>query len=588
MRKITFDTSSIATIAGLALVCAAACNNLVGLSDLAVAENAGGGGSSSATDGGKSSTSSTAGASSGNGGTEQGPSHGGDAPAGDAGAGGADDPIVIVGECTTNQQCIDKASADSPGAGGENGGVVPAVCIMPEGRCERLLSEDCDSVTGDYTSDRAIVIGSLFSTKGAQGATNLPRQQAAALAVEQINAIGGVPSGATAANARPLVMVSCDESTNLVRAAEHLVKDLGVPAIVGPNTSQDTLDVSSKVTVPGGTVVITPTAVASSITALKDTDLTWLMVPSDVQRAPLMISQINVIEEQLKAERSVSTIKLGIVFRNDALGVGTRTSLNDLVLNGKGLSDPINLGQHVSIDAYNAADADQQAIVSKYVELAPDIIVLAGTAEAITKVMVPLEAQWDTDNERPYYVLIDSTKVPELITAVTNNDDLRARVRGTGITPGPAGKNSPAEAYNGFKIDYDVRYAGGNATISGMGPAHDAAYAIGLALAATSDKPVSGKSIAAGLRKLAGGPAKFTTLATNLLPAFQKLTGGDAITAVGSFGVLDWDENGAVKGGVLEMWCIGGTSAKPAYQSSGLLFDIMSQQESGTYTQCGM
>jgi hypothetical protein len=201
--------------------------------------------------------------------------------------------------------------------------------------------------------------------------------------------------------------------------------------------------------------------------------------------------------------------------------------------------------------------------------------------------MVPLEAAW-TAPERPHYVLIDSTKVPELIMAATDNDDLRARVRGTGITPGPAGKNTPAEAYKGFTIDYDVRFEGGNSTISGMGPAHDAAYAIGLALAATSDQPVSGKAIAQGLRKLAGGPTKLTTLGTNLLAAFQKLTSGAGITAVGSFGVLDWDMNGAVKGGTLEMWCIGGTSAKPAYQSSGLLFDIMTQEESGTYTQCGM
>jgi hypothetical protein len=177
--------------------------------------------------------------------------------------------------------------------------------------------------------------------------------------------------------------------------------------------------------------------------------------------------------------------------------------------------------------------------------------------------------------------------VPELLTAVTNNEDLRRRVRGTGITPGPSGSNTPAEAFNGFKIDYDVRYPGSTSTISGMGPAHDAAYAIGLALAATKDQPVSGASVAAGLRKLASGTNKLTTLGTNLLPAFQKLTNGIGITAVGSFGVLDWDANGAVKGGTLEMWCIGGTPEKPAYQSSGLNFDIMSQQESGTYKQCG-
>lgn len=580
MRTRTLNTIALSAIASLTLFSAGACNNLVGLNDFSVAESSAGGTSSAPPEGGTNSTV---------GGTSNTTSGGGNVSAageasveGEAGAGG--EGPVFVGECATNQECTDKASAEAKGIADANG-VVAAVCILPEGRCAQLLSEDCDTITGEYTNDRAIVLGSLFSTKGAQAATNLQRQQAAALAIEQINAVGGVPSGDTP---RPLVMVSCDESTNLVRAAEHLVKDLGVPAIVGPNTSQDTLDVSSKVTVPGGTVVITPTAVASSITALNDKDLTWLMVPSDVQRAPLMKSQINALEAQLKEEREVSTIKLGIVFRNDALGVGTRTSLNELVLNGKGLTDSINLGNHVEIDGYDVSEPDQKKIVAKYLEFAPDIVVLAGTAEAITQVMVPLEAGWEQGTPRPYYLLIDSTKVPELITAVTDNDDLRARVRGTGITPGPAGKNTPAEAYNGFKIDYGVRYSGGNSTISGMGPAHDAAYAIGLALAATADQPVSGRSIAAGLRKLASGPTKLTTLGTNLLAAFQKLSSGAGITAIGTFGVLDWDDDGAVKGGTLEMWCIGGTSAKPAYQSSGLLFDIMSQAESGTYTPCGM
>lgn len=565
MRTLTRNNGAL--LAALFTLTALACNSLVGLDDLAVSEGSQGGSDTST--GGTSAGTST--------------SNGGDNGGTSAAVAGAGGEAPYVGECMTNEECTTQAAAELTGAGGDASELAASVCIKPEGRCAQLLSEDCTSFTGDYLDDRAIILGSLFSTKGAQAATNVPREQAAALAIEQINAVGGVP--ASDDEHRPLVMVHCDESTNLVRAAEHLVNDLGVPAIVGPNTSQDTLDVSTKVTVSAGVVVITPTAVASSIVSLNDKDLTWLMVPSDVQRAPLMISQIGVLETELKAERALTNVKLGIVFRSDALGIGTRTSLNELVLNGKGLTDTINLGNHVEIDGYEGAAADQSALVSKYVGFAPDIIVLAGTAEAVSKFMVPLESAW-TAEQRPHYILIDSTKVPELITAATNNDDLRGRVRGTGITPGPAGKDTPSEAYNGFKIDYEVRYPGGNPTISGMGPAHDAAYAIGLALAATRDEPVSGKSVAKGLRMLASGPTKVTTLGTNLLSAFQKLTAGTGITAVGSFGVLDWDENGAVKGGVLEMWCIGGTAAKPAYASSGLIFDIMSQLPSGTYTPC--
>jgi len=561
---------------------AAGCNSIVGLDKISIdasepANSAGASGSHA--NGGVDSSGGTANSASGsaNGGTGATV----EAQGGEAGMG------EKPGDCTTNQECTDRASIGVTGAAGAGANTVAAVCVKNAGpaHCETLLSDDCNLITGDYTNDSAIIVGSLFSTKGTTAPTNLPRQQSAELAIEQINAAGGVPSGSTSANPRPLVMVSCDESTNLVRAAGHLVNDLHVPAIVGPNTSQDTLDVSTKVTVPGGTVVMSPTGVASSIAALTDNDLTWLMVPSDVQRAPLMISQINALESALKDQRDVSTIKLGVVFRNDALGIGTRTSLNDLVLNGKPLSDSLNLGNNVQIDPYNGSDTNETAIVTKYVTFAPDIIVLAGTAEAITKVMVPLEAAWTAPN-RPSYVLIDSTKVPELLTAVTNNDDLRSRVRGTGITPGPTAKNTPGETFNGFVIDYGVRFPGSTATISGMGPSHDAAYAIGLALAATTDEPVSGKSVAKGLRRLAGGTTVLEATGTNVLAAFQKLAAGEQVTEVGTFTMLDWDQNGAVKGGTLEMWCIGGPTAKPAYASSGLTFDLKTQTQSGTYVQC--
>ena len=601
------------TITGLFLL-VAGCNSIVGLDKISIdatarSNSAGASGTHTGGTGdpagGDSSIAGSAGGTGGTGGTGGGMANGGTTVGGTAstpagGEGGA--PDVPMGDCTTNQECTDRASAAAPasagsggtgggagsggaGSGGAGSGVVAAVCVKQGlSHCVSLLSDDCNQITGDYLNNDAIILGSLFSTKGTTAATNLPRQHSAELAIEQINAAGGVPHGTTSSNARPLVMVSCDESTNLVRAAGHLVNDLQVPAIVGPNTSQDTLDVSTKVTVPGGTVVMSPTGVASSIAALTDNDLTWLMVPSDVQRAPLMISQINTLEQSLKTARSKSIIKLGVVFRNDALGIGTRTSLNDLMLNGKPLADALNLGQNVQIDPYNSADTDEQAMITKYVSFAPDIIVLAGTAEAITKVMVPLEAAW-TAPDRPNYVLIDSTKVPELLAATTNSDNLRMRIRGTGITPGPAGKNTPGETFNGFQVDYGVRFTA-SATISGMGPSHDAAYAIGLALAATSDQPVSGKSVAAGLRKLAGGSTVLEATGTNVLAAFQKLVAGQSIAEVGTFGMLDWDSNGAVKGGTLEMWCVGGPTTKPVYASSGLMFDVKSQQQSGAYVQC--
>jgi branched-chain amino acid transport system substrate-binding protein len=477
-------------------------------------------------------------------------------------------------QCESNAKCTDQATA---AAGSSD--PVAAVCVKSSGHCVKLLSDDCDAITGDYLSDDAVVIGSLFSTKGAQAATNLQRQQSAMLAVTQINAVGGVPSGS--GSPRKLVLVSCDESTDLMRAGDHLVGELQVPAIVGPNTSQDTLDLSGSVSVPGGTVVMSPTAVASSVGALIDDDLTWLMVPTDVQRAPLMMSQINVLEAELKAARALTTVKLGIVFRNDALGIGTRTSLNSLVLNGKPLSDSVNLGNNVHISPYAFGAADQAALVAEYLEFLPDIVVLAGTAEAITQVMAPLEAGWPASTPRPEYVLIDSVKVPELITAVTGNDDLRARVRGTGITPSP----TSASVYNAFKVDYQVAYPG-SSIISGMGPAYDATYAIAFALAAKKDEPVSGTAVKQGLRMLTGGSTMIELGATRVLSAFQALADGHAIEARGTFTSLSWSSDGTVLGGTIEVWCIGAPAGKPTYQSSGLTYDLMAESQAGAFKPC--
>jgi branched-chain amino acid transport system substrate-binding protein len=458
---------------------------------------------------------------------------------------------------------------------------MPAICLRAEGRCVELLSEDCNHITGDYRDDDAVLIGTLLSTVGVQSATNLQRQQAAALAVEQINAVGGIPPVAAGGMSRPLVSVSCDEVKNLMRAARHLVEDLHVPAIVGPNTSQDTLDLSEGLTVQSGTVLLTPTAVASSITDLADNDLTWLMVPSDRQRGKLMINQVNQLETELKTGGK-TTVRLAIGYRNDALGLGTVRSLDDLVINGKPLGDPINTGPmgNVIRDGYDAAATDQSALVTRYVEFLPDIVVLAGTAEAITQIMVPLEQRWPAGTARPSYLLIDSAKVPDLITAASNAD-LRRRVRGTGIRPGP---ESEAVA-RAFELDFRAKY-GMLATASGVGPTYDATYAIAYALAASRHLPVKGDSVAKGLRKLTGGSTMVTVGSSTLAGAFSRLGAGENINAIGTFVPFAWDARGAIEGGMIEVWCVGAPGGSPAYMSSGLIYDVKTGMFSGTYKSC--
>jgi hypothetical protein len=119
-----------------------------------------------------------------------------------------------------------------------------------------------------------------------------------------------------------------------------------------------------------------------------------------------------------------------------------------------------------------------------------------------------------------------------------------------------------------------------------MGPAYDATYAIAFALASTREGPLDGHAVKAGLRKLGGGDMSIEIGATRALAAFQRLAAGDTIQAHGTFSELDWSADGTMTGGTLEMWCIGAPAGKPAYQSSGLTFDLAAKTTSGRFTPC--
>jgi ABC-type branched-subunit amino acid transport system substrate-binding protein len=508
--------------------------------------------------------------------------------------------LTPKGECTTNAECTALLSVTTP---------TPAVCVQePLGHCEALLSEDCKTVTGDYMDDRSILIASLLSTTGAQMLTNLPREQTVIMAVEEINALnasGGILQSETPGDTRKLVALSCDEAANLPRVGTHLITDLHVSGIVGPNLSQDTLDLTTgneAIGLPssaqGGTVLMSPTALASAIATIPDNNLTYMMVPSDSQRTPLLENQINELEIKLKAERTPKIPKLGIYYRADALGEGTRDGLTSLTFSGTTLSNAINLGK-AREDAYDPLSTNNSALVASYVAFQPDIVVLVGNAEAIKYFMTPLEAAWPSGVPKPYYLLIDSLKVAELLTAVTGNDDLRLRVRGTGITTTAENQG----ALSAFQIAFGQRWkdASGNpapATQSGMSTSYDAVYAMALALVGKTD--VHGPSIAAGIPRLATNTQPCASDVSGVLaPCFtntdhsrtlynnmKALLQGQNVTEIGTGGRLEWDGEGAKASGAIEVWCINAAGPKPIFASSGKLYDVKTQTSSGSYVQC--
>lgn len=509
-----------------------------------------------------------------------------------------DRELPPVAECQSNAQCIARASAD---------GSVPAVCVQAaEPRCELLLSEDCTSVTGDWRNDDALWMASLLGMTGSQLPTNAPRQDAAILAVKELNALGGVPGEGD--TKRPLAMLSCDVAADRDRAATHIVDKLQIPAIIGPNLSADVYSLATDHTIAKKTVVLTPTGIAASIVELGSSDgLTRLMVPADKQRVQLFVDQIAELEAQLKVTRPGRPLRLAIYYRDDLTGQGTRGALATLRFNNLSLTDNLNNGNALSIGydpvAANVAGWKDTVTANLFVTgvpprlaFRPDIIVVVGGIESAAGFLTHLEDVWQAGaptSDKPYWIVNDPLRIGATLAKIGGgasvNDSMRLRLRGISVTPGE-GQAAYEVFQQRFTQEYrDKMYASTVPSSSGMGPIYDAVYTVALSMAAMRTpegdfiRTPTGADITRGMTKLADDTSPVRAVITDsadVVAAFRELHAGKGVRAIGTFGPLKWEASGAKGAGTLSVWCVAAppTATVSSFRDSDISYDTATRR----------
>ncbi|HVH47657.1 MAG TPA: hypothetical protein VM925_35220 [Labilithrix sp.] len=493
----------------------------------------------------------------------------------------------VVEGCLTNRDC--NAFATLGGAAVADA-ASPAICVKATHTCAALLSADCSRYVGDPSNDDAIVLGAVLSE--GDGKPNHALEAAAFLAAEEINSAngaGGLPPTSADGTARPLVVVGCNVSSDTLAATRHLASDLHVAAIVGPTSGEAVVDVTQQVTAKSGTLLMTPTSAVSAITNLADDGLTWRTIPSDAQRAKLVIEQMNELETLLRSTRSLTTVKLGVVVSTDASGTSARDAITGkLILNGRFITDAANEA-NVSLDAHQPGDTDSlSAIATKYaVTFKPDIVFITA-AQQIVDFIVPLEKALTAARAvyRPYYVITDAAKTDELIATIAGSavpSDTRRRIRGVGTKPDTSSAPVLAEFTTAFEARYGLALP--SSTTAAAALSYDAMYAIAYAIAATPDQPLSGKSVAQGLRTLGVGDAAAVG-AKDARNVVNQLVSHKSVSLRGTFASMSWDYSGDIQAGTLDVWCIGTKDGAPAFGSSGLTMDVQTQVVGGAYVQC--
>lgn len=465
-----------------------------------------------------------------------------------------DQDVSNAPECATNAECIAKLGDFS-------------ICRKSDFKCAKLLSPDCPNVLGDWKDDNALVFGSILPIVGPDKAGGLPQYDAIAVAVDDFKqGSNGLPPAKGTTARRPIVVVGCSEESDdpndvdaPTRSAQHLVNDVKVPAIIGDSFSGDT-QTSAQVTIPGGVLLMSPSATSVAITDLADNGLVWRTSPSDVIQAKALTTLFPQVEASTRSRLGLGDpmtrpLRVLIVNKGDSYGKGLAAALQQsLVFNGKPATgnastdfNTVDFGDPSSgtVD-YSVPLGKINALISS---TPPDVVFLLGTNEIITNIMVPLEAaSWPMD-KKPTYLLADGGLVPELWGAVGSNTELRKRVFGS----------APGTNNDIYKI-YRQRYLsfindGTSPDVGTTAGAYDALYVLAYA-AATIDGPITGAGLNEGLKRVVPPGTASTPGLLNINTALGILASGQNIDYNGASGPLDFD---VVKGEApsdIQIWCL--------------------------------
>ena len=378
-----------------------------------------------------------------------------------------------------------------------------------------------------------IKVGALMALTGALGPYGPSIANGAQMAVDTINAAGGVLG-----RSLELVLRDTGTSPDVGRdAASKLVEIDGVSAVVGALSSGVTLAVSS-VTIPAEVVLISPASTAPSIPALEDDDFVFRTVVSDEVQGVVMG----------RLAKLLNYGKVAVVFVN-----------NDY---GKGLADAFST-------TFEALGGTVSAVVP-YEENKPSYRgevdqLLAGDPEALVMVCYPVDG--------------NKQIVEALEAGYTGGFLLSDGMKGEGVAPGPACASAddvgPLEGAFGtaaafgfkaeqFSADFDAG-GYGPSTIPYHDKAYDAVMLIALAIVRAGE--TSGTAIRDNLRAVANPPGE-AVYYDEWEKAVALLQAGKEINYQGAAGLVDFKETGDVDGAI-EVWKIEGCQVVPVMEAAG-------------------
>lgn len=377
-----------------------------------------------------------------------------------------------------------------------NGFCVSAFPRDPQ--CSEIAEPDNLLNTPLAGPDAPLVIGSIYSLGELKDRV---LTESVRLAVDEINNKGGKMN-----RGKRLGVVVCDNGgpSNMAQGAEredltnkavdYLAGTLGVPYIVGPLSSSDSLVVIARLKEKNyPTVVISASATSPSLTEADDPlgngkpGLFWRTCPSDVLQGKVMAT--NVIGPLMNVN------KVAVIYSNDAYGQGLSNVFRDTYGLNKTAIFPVDDAQFDDPTAL----ANLATQVNAY---GPNGVLII-TVRAGNTIRV-LQALVGTPAAGASFFFTDGAKDAEALFDPTISVEAANIIQGaTGTAPAsPSGS-----VYETFLATYNSKWLRDASGFSFTAQAYDATYvgAYGVIWASRQNDDYDGNQVSEGMLKLSAG-----------------------------------------------------------------------------------
>jgi ABC-type branched-subunit amino acid transport system substrate-binding protein len=345
---------------------------------------------------------------------------------------------------------------------------------------------------------------------------------AAKLAVKEINEAGGV-------NGQPVELVQADDGTNpeqAVQEARRLIEVEGVSAIIGPASSGATIQVAESVTGPNRILEITTSATSPALSTVNDNDYLFRTPISDAAQGKILAD--------LAQEQGFTSAC--VMYTNDAYGQGLSEAFAEAFQ---------ALGGTVTAQVpHEREQASYASELQQCTQGNPDVLVAVSFPESAGVYLREAVEQNLVEN----FLFVDGTKSGDMF-AQLGWEHFEGMF---GTEPGAL----DTEAGKAFNERYQAEY-GQVPALPFLRQSYDAVYAIALAAQkAGSNDPTA---IRDALREVTSAPGvKITPGVEGWKAALEALANGEDVDLDGTSSNLEFDENGDIVQGAIDIWKIEG------------------------------